>query len=362
MRVLYVASNPADASALNLDREITELQRRFTDGSADPVSFFFLPGLRIEELHGELMRRKPDILHLSAHGAEDALALSNEAGKAVNITAEVLKALVDYEYQPRLVYLNACNSAGLAEALAETVPMAIGSTAPITNRAARAAAVAFYERMLAGATVQSAFNAARRLLEAMEDDTASMRLCHRAEISVATEVLHRQPRLIADFKDGKAKQKGDYYTVDFGVVGCPANTTQVVFFTDDEDFIQDMDDVEDDLCSIARGIPVRGVVWSPWSWEVRGDFRIFAVGVTGDGRSYTVGSTLCEAIESRYRFAPASAVPDEIAHAIRVLRSRDGSFLDEEIAPRATRARSDAAPAGVGGTVASRRHKSKNHG
>lgn len=332
MKVMFVASNPADEVTLNLEREITELQRRFSEVSGEPVAFSFLPGLNAEDLPGEISRRKPDVLHISAHGTEEQLSLSNAAGKRVALDAEALAAFLPPDRSPRLVYLNACDSEGIAAALAQSgaVSMAIGSTAPITNRAARAGALAFYERLLAGTPVQHAYDVGRKMIEMLQDKQASTKLHPARGVNPATEILHRIPRLIADFVGGDtAPNKWEQYSVRFGLVGCSANTRQVVFFTDDESFIDDEEDNPAvDLCVVVRDAPVSSVLWvdPDKGWDVQGDFRLFATGVTGDATSFTVASMLCDAIEARYRLA--GNLPSDVANAVARLRRENGAELD----------------------------------
>jgi hypothetical protein len=278
-----------------------------------------------------LAKRRPDILHISAHGSDEQLSLSNEAGKKVALNADALAAFLPPDHKPRLIYLNACDSHAIAKQLTTYVSMAIGTTAPITNRAARAGAVAFYERILTGSTVGNAFGVVKQMVQMLQDQQASSELFARQDIDPETEVLHLVPRMIADFLNGDPKPKRQEYSVRLGVVGCPANTTQIVFFTDDQSFVDEgEDDLENDLCWVVRGTPVRGVAWfdESGSWEVTGDFRIFAVGVNGDGHTFWVASTLCEAIETRYRLAPNKDVPEDIAAAVRELRRQDGGQLD----------------------------------
>jgi hypothetical protein len=169
------------------------------------------------------------------------------------------------------------------------------------------------------------------MIELMQDRKASSQLHVRPGIDPNNEVLHRALRLIADFVDGDPTPEDGVYSVVLGVVGCPANTTQIIFFTDDESFIgKKQDNLPNDLCDVVRGAPVRGVVWldSAEPWRVIGDFRMFAVGVTGDGQTFSVASTLCEAIETRYLLAPGKNVPTDITTAMTELRREDGGALD----------------------------------
>ena len=299
------------------------------------MSFVFLPGLHIEELPAEIGRHKPDILHISAHGSGEQLSLMNEGKTRIGLDADTLLAFLNPERLPRLIYLNACDSGPIARALAGTVPMAIGSTAPITNRAARAAAVAFYQRILTGSRVTPAFRLAQKMIEAMQSKQASAEIHHRPDVNPDTEVLYRVPRILAGFEGSDPAPGRKRYNVRFGLTGCPANTIQVVFFTDDGSRLDDASVLSEELCVVARGSPVRGAVWTDGDdkWEVDGDFRLFAVGVTGDGGSFSVGTTLCEAIKTRYLERGDGVIPDVVATILAQLRSRDGSEIDDPLKP-----------------------------
>ncbi|WP_246788615.1 CHAT domain-containing protein [Bradyrhizobium sp. CCBAU 53421] len=328
--MLFVASNPSDGVTLNLEREVTELQRRFAEAPGDPVSFTFLPGLRAEDLPAELAKHRPDVLHISAHGSAEQLSLSNEAGKKVALSAEALDAFLPPSYPPRLIYLNACDSEVIARQLTRSVSMAIGTTAPITNRAARAGAVAFYERILSGSSVGQAFQVVKHMIEMLQDQQSSSEIHARAGVDPNKEVLHRVPRLIADFRGGDPSSTSGEFPISFGMVGCPANTVQIIFFTDEQRFVGEKENLESDLCIVARGTPVRSVMWADESksWSVIGDFRVFAVGVTGDGHTFSVASSLGDAIETRYLLGPDKCVPADIAAAITALRNEDRGQLD----------------------------------
>jgi hypothetical protein len=324
---MYVSSNPIDESSLNLDREITELQRQLYEVSAEPIQFIFLPKLKVEDLPGELNRWQPDVLHLAAHGDQEALSLAQEDGKKVRVTADMLCAFFNPRQPPKLVYLNACDSQDIASKLSGKIGVAIGSTAPITNRTARASAVTFYRGLLSGYSVDEAFTASQKMVEALEDRSASTTLFPRHGVDPKSLFLCYLPRLVAKFKDPSLRStKSGYYSVLIGVMGCPASTTQVIFFTDDETFItDDDDDLEGDLCHVIRGIPTRGAFWidNTSSWSIDGDFRLFVVGVTADARTFSLGSTLCNAIEAHYNLLGLE-VTEPVSKVLERLRSNDG--------------------------------------
>jgi hypothetical protein len=289
----------------------------------------------------EIGEHQPDVIHISAHGARNELEMANSDGSSVKLTGSKLQAFLDIERPPRLVYLNACNSQEIAERLVPTVAMAIGSTAPITNRAAQAAALLFYGRLLDGLTVQNAFNASQALIGAVNTSAVRSKL-HRADgVDPSRERLYHAPRIIARFSDDNCTcHKGGHFNVEMGMIGCPANTLQVVFIKVDQESIDAAEAAEGEvyedyvydreawlagaLCKVVRKTPVRNVVWADETDKVRDDYRVFATGITGDGQMFSAGSTLCAALElySRLKERETKNVLSAISH----LRNKDGTL------------------------------------
>ncbi len=223
MKILYVGSNPRDEYTLLLEREITELQTRFSNSSSSSVSFTFLPGIAIEELPREISRVRPDILHISSHGNEAGLWLAGQDTKGRSLTAEALREFVSIERPPRLVILSACNSGPIAEGMVATVPMAIGISAEITNGAARESIRLFYERLLQGQSVGKAFGACRRMIATIENGSASAKLFQAKSIHPEQEFFLISPRIIAKFESKKFKRNRDReFEIDIGIIGCAA--------------------------------------------------------------------------------------------------------------------------------------------
>lgn len=306
MKVLYIASNPKDASELTLANEITELQSRAVQASGEPVSFIFLPAVAFERLPLELHKHRPDIVHFSAHGKSGELLLSNQNGKQVRLTGEMLCEFLRYENPPKLIYLNACDSEQLAREVISVVSMAIGTTAPITNRAAWASAVVFYERLLMGMPVGNAYAAGKQMIRGMQNETASSVLEHVPGVTPSKQRLHSVPRLVAWPEDGKLQLDGDgVIALDLKLMGCPANTFQVIFFTDDKRFVlnEPPDDETDaaflagELCQLVRDTPRQGLIETDDVWPTVEEFRIFACGTTSAGQTFTVASTICTALK-----------------------------------------------------------------
>lgn len=307
MRVLYVACNPDEASELAIEREITELQRSaLAGGTTSDVSFLFMPDVSVERLPLELSRYRPDIVHFSAHGTKSGLEFSEQSGENVKLTAKALKQFFNYEKPPRLVYFNACDSANLARDVLGPVQMAIGTTAPITNKASRESAVLFYDRLLMGMSVHDAFSAGKQMIESLPSKARVTSVLRTLPGVHATSTLfHKVPKIVAWPADNRLRfNKWDCINVEVKLVGSPAGTSQVVFFTDDKRFLftapkrqeSDAAYLARHLCQVVRDTPRGGILETDDSWPAPEDFRIFACGTTGDGQIFTVQTLISDAM------------------------------------------------------------------
>jgi hypothetical protein len=262
-----------------------------------------LPWTRAENLSRDLVSQDFDVLHITAHGEGEFLQVLYEQNTPVPMSAERIISFLPPQGGPRLVYLNACDSEQVAQRLIQRVPFAVGSTLPLSNDQAIHGAIAFYWRVLLGSTVHDAFEAAKNMVGMLSIDRASMCLHEKAGFDASKSILLPEPKIVAAFARGLPSEPKNFYEVLFGVEGTPRGTTQVVFFTDDEDLISDDDDegsLAEDLCMVARGAPNEdGSLWCDRaeSWDVSGNFNLYAIGVTAEGRRWTAAGTLSDALE-----------------------------------------------------------------
>jgi hypothetical protein len=330
MRILLVGSKVQNEVDLNITREITELQRRFSAASADPVEFQVLPDITVESLPGELLKCRPDILHIVSHSNHAELTLSDETDSEVRITARMLGVFLPPEHPPQVVYLNSCDSKEIAQELATISPttVAIGSTAPITNRLARSSAVAFYERVLAGFKLRVAFDTAKNMLEAVSGSAVSMQMfpdCDWAN----KKIMNPVPTLIAELCKPTPNKKDGHYKFRLGLSGTPSRTKQVIFFTENEDHIEEYDSLEHELSSLARReAETDGILWSTEkptedNWSAAKDHRLLAVGARMQVGCFVIESTLCKALENRYRIVGVDVLPAEVMLAIQALSKKN---------------------------------------
>lgn len=326
LKVMYLASSTPDAETLDLEREITSLQRRAQNAGNEDVRFLFLPDVKLEELGLELTKERPDILHISVHGSRSGLWFATQDGRDVELSANQLMQLLPLDHLPRLILLNACDSDQIASHLASLPLVAIGSTAPITNQAAIASATIFYDRLLRGSTIDAAYRAMDAIVHSLEERKVRFEL-QEGKTGLRETVLHRGPELVAKLRSGKPGVANGSAFVHLGFTGCPVNTTQVVFFTDDPTFIINGKSLEFCLTEVIRDLPRGGEVWTD-EWNCDGDFRITACAITADGRTISHSSMLSDAVERYPNLTQASPAYVTAASVVtQFLRDNVGAGL-----------------------------------
>lgn len=206
-----------------------------------------MPQLPVHDLSRVIGRFEPDILHLSAHGTDNSIILSNDAERERPLSVEQFLSILDgVERKPRLIFVSACKSHDVAQKLSSVVEFAIGATGSISVAAAREAAVKFYELLAKGFPVGRAFNAAAAIVR-IEDIGIDLKLYERTKGSAETVLLAEPMRLLAAFakveevKDSqgranalKLSNSDGELAIELGVAGCPDGVRQVVMFLDVE--------------------------------------------------------------------------------------------------------------------------------
>src|SRR5262249_49853543 len=158
------------------------------------------------------------------------------------------------------------NSHSVAEKLASFGPITIGATSKIGSDTAREAASEFYWMLASASTVQAAYEAANTVATTREPKL-EMKL-YPGNANPRVEGLHFLPVILARPSDGE--WSGNRF--DLAVFGCPRNTNQIVFFTDDDEFAgKDPGRWEVNLCTVQRGNPVRkglaSILWRSEAWR-----------------------------------------------------------------------------------------------
>lgn len=163
--ILFLAADPTDASRLRLGEEFREINEQLTLAKYRGNFNLSLPylSLRPKDISRALLETQPQIVHFSGHGTPTgALCFEDESGKTHSVQPEALSALFEqFSRQVKCVVLNACYAEEQAIAIAEHVDYVVGMKREISDKAAIAFSVGFYQALGAGKTVEEAFELGR---------------------------------------------------------------------------------------------------------------------------------------------------------------------------------------------------------
>lgn len=168
LRLLFVAAsphNPYDPTSLpplRLAAEQRDIQEGLRASSLRArLTMHTAVAARPTDLNNALNRHKPTILHISGHGNRKLLVFEDSQGGEVIVSGDLLGRVIRAtQTPPKLVVLNACESAEQAKALTRYINAAIGMNASINDDTAREFAVQLYESFGEGASLQQAFDQA----------------------------------------------------------------------------------------------------------------------------------------------------------------------------------------------------------
>jgi uncharacterized protein YjbI with pentapeptide repeats len=153
---------------------------------------------------------QPQIVHFAGEGAEAGILLEDEAGKSVALPAEALTSLFALFAREGVecVVLNAVYSESQVQAISQYVPYVIGMQQTISAHAATEFAVAFYDALGAGRTIEFAFKLGCAVLSEPDQAAPILRqgvLHPRATAAEAIAVIPPNPyQGLAAFQEADA--------------------------------------------------------------------------------------------------------------------------------------------------------------
>jgi CHAT domain-containing protein len=168
IKVLFLAANPTDTSALRLGQEVREIDEKLEVGTArESFELIQHHAVRVSDLQKVLLKHRPHIVHFSGHGSTtEEIVLEDNSGKSWAVNRQALTALFRVlKDNVRIVVLNACYSKPQAEAIKEVIDYTIGNNKAVGDQAAIAFAAAFYRALAFGRSVREAFELARLELD-----------------------------------------------------------------------------------------------------------------------------------------------------------------------------------------------------
>ena len=163
--ILFLSADPTNASRSRLGEEFREIDEQLTLAKQRERFKLALPrlSLRPKDIARALLNVQPQIVHFSGHGTpEGALCFEDESGRAHFVQPEALAALFkQFTDQTKCVILNACYAEDQARAIAKHIDYVIGMRQEISDKAAIAFSVGFYQALGAGKTIEEAFEFGR---------------------------------------------------------------------------------------------------------------------------------------------------------------------------------------------------------
>jgi uncharacterized protein YjbI with pentapeptide repeats len=164
IKILFLASNPRDTSALRLGEEVRQIDEQISHGSKrESFELIQHHAVRVTDLQRVLLKHEPHIVHFSGHGSVDEeLVLEDDQGNSKVVNKAAIVALFRIlKDNLRVVVLNACFSAPQAEGLREVIDYTIGMNKRVGDKMAISFAGAFYQALAFDRTVTEAFELAK---------------------------------------------------------------------------------------------------------------------------------------------------------------------------------------------------------
>lgn len=191
--ILYVAANPLDTDRLALDEECAAIERELRmTACRDDFEFRSKWAVSVDELMRHLNEMEPAVLHFSGHSSAHVPGASGRSGapqqgitgahgagillqegqsRQVVSDRALARMIASAGPSTRVVVLNACYSAEVADALRRGVDCVAGIDNATAHTAARSFAVAFYRALGNRRSIGNAIEQAAAVLEAKHPGT-----------------------------------------------------------------------------------------------------------------------------------------------------------------------------------------------
>jgi hypothetical protein len=167
-RILVLAANPIDTQRLRLDKEVREIENGLARSEQrDEFVLKQVLAPRQKEVRRAMLDFKPNIVHFCGHGGgQDGIAFEDDYGNTRLVSGEALAGFFElFSDSVECVLLNACYSEVQAEAIQQQIKFVIGMNEAISDTAAIEFAVAFYDAIGAGKTIEFGYKLACNTLE-----------------------------------------------------------------------------------------------------------------------------------------------------------------------------------------------------
>lgn len=157
LSILFLTADPLDSIRLRIGEEFREIQEKLQ--LAKLRNRFVLEqrtSVRSQDLIQSMMDVKPNLVHFAGHGMSNgSLYIENRTGETHLISPNALAQLFEqFKHQVQCVVLNICHSEIPAKAIARHIKYVIGINNEITDEAAIAYVIGFYQGLGNGYTIE----------------------------------------------------------------------------------------------------------------------------------------------------------------------------------------------------------------
>lgn len=160
IQILFLAANPSDTTALELNEEIERIQEKIRPAKFGKLFVIQKEScVRVDQLQGLLIEHRPDIVHFSGHArVSSEIVLEDKNGRSHAVSTKALSDLFFLlSHNVRFVVLNACYSEPQAKEIANHIEWVIGMSNAILDSSAIAFAGSLYQALAYGYSVRQAF-------------------------------------------------------------------------------------------------------------------------------------------------------------------------------------------------------------
>lgn len=175
VRILAAFAQPRGTTATRWEQESRALRQAIAPFARE-LRLDLLHGCTPDELHSTLLRLKPAIVHIQAHGNQEGLALQDSSGDLHQVSWSALRDTLMATPGLRCVILNACES-DMATTLGATPFVLITTPGAVISETTLTFTFGFYDALAAGSDIVECYTAGcnrMRLQGYSEDELPSM--------------------------------------------------------------------------------------------------------------------------------------------------------------------------------------------
>ncbi|CAG0936430.1 phosphoinositide-3-kinase, regulatory subunit 4 [Thermoflexales bacterium] len=166
-KILILTANPKDTARLRLDEEVRQIEDGLQRArQRDDFVIKAQWAVRRQDVRRAMLDFQPNIVHFAGHGIGEAgIVFEDDDGTSHLVSTEALAEFFGlFVDNLQCVVLNACYSEAQAKAIAQYIPYVIGMSAQIIDKTAIEFAVAFYDALGAGKSVELAYKVGRNAI------------------------------------------------------------------------------------------------------------------------------------------------------------------------------------------------------